>query len=723
MSEDFPVLPPDGGEELFFANAWRSGLPQTLGDTSCFNPDAQPNAGENLIVMKLTLRQLTEMFSALYIGAEFCYPEKYLEVIRPLLAATSCPPILEEQECFDYPTYASFMRYAPMNPYVSPDEIPDGYATEPFIVNGENGNSVPNYEHFDVLVPSAAITLDLNWFETLNGQLPTIEIMVQGAGTALVKMLTLAQGGLAVITLDNPPDLLDIIGGIVTSGENIIDLNQDLVSLPPETAQELVFPVEITGSGLHTIYIVFLPILDDSLIPVRFGGGFRGVTLCDFIPDGTMGITNLRFVNCNLEQQIDGVWSVVNGWEDWLDCVPSGGGGGMAAIDFDVQRTAFSPDQTFTNTAFANFADGIANFNLTAKGTMALVICDNISASNGVAANEAAFRLTLGGNVGLNSLMEASVTGTAAREIQVCNYWDGLTVGASYQIRLQRKTNAGTATLQAESPLNWTIIWANDASQLFVEDIRIVGRELQKKIGGAWITVTDSLATILNGIETIANNAAAAAAAAQASANSAQNTANGAVTVNNQQNVRLNNLEADVNQINNVDIPQINLILDNHEARITALENAVSTDNSWAGYKFGNITHAVAAPGLGYSSPTNVFQSSSPAGWLPDAGNQVDIRLTNGMRYGSSVHVRITVEMLVLSNNLFYVSVNDGEEQVMVQSSTSGNHVFAWLNVPAIPTTEMKIVVRNSLSNQSWVLDGVTILFLVINPLTGVILP
>jgi len=232
MSDEiYPIIEPDG-EEIFYQNAWRTEEPQTLGDVECFNFNAQPNEIENLIVMKLTGNQLLEMLSALYIGAEFTYPEKYLEVIRPLLAATACPPILEEQECYEYPSYASFMRYTPVNPYIEPDLVPDGYETQPFLVNGENGNDIPNYEHFDVIVPSSAITLDINWFSSISGQLPTIEILVQGAGKAFLKMLTTAGGGLAVITLDNPPDLLDIIAGIVTSSENIIDLNQDLVSLP-----------------------------------------------------------------------------------------------------------------------------------------------------------------------------------------------------------------------------------------------------------------------------------------------------------------------------------------------------------------------------------------------------------------------------------------------------------------------------------------------------------
>jgi len=144
---------------------------------------------------------------------------------------------------------------------------------------------------------------------------------------------------------------------------------------------------------------------------------------------------------------------------------------------------------------------------------------------------------------------------------------------------------------------------------------------------------------------------------------------------------------------------------------------------SWAGYKFGQITHIFSAPSFGYYSPSNVYQESAPIGWLPDGSNQVEIRLTNGMRYGAAVHARVTAAVHGGSGYLFYCSVNDGDEQQMVQSSTSGNNHFAWLNIPTDNTTEMKIVVRNALGGAIWTQTGVTLLFLVINPLTGVLLP
>lgn len=669
----YPIIEPDG-EELFFQNAWRSDLPQTLGDTECFDFNAQPNEDENLIVMKLTGVQLVEMLSALYIGAEFVYPEKFLEVIRPLLGATSCPPLLSEQECVEYPTYASFMRYSPMSPYVNPNEIPTGYETEPFLANGENGVNLPNYEHFDVIVPNTAITFDVDWFSSISGQLPTIEIVVQGAGQALIKMLTLAQGGLAVITVDNPPDLLDIIGGVVTGAENIIDLNQDLVSLPPETAQEIIFPLDIVGSGLHTIYIVFLPILDDSLIPLRFGGGFRGVQLCNFVAQGESGLQNLRFLNCNLEQQnTDGSWSIVQGWEDWLDCIPTNGGGGGGGALLKTTHFTFDISSSVTNSTTTPQTAFSLGHVLTYPN--AIVIWNNVQAFNSASGIDGNFRAQLDNVNGQGNLV--SIRGTAARELTIVDTFLNKAVGASlsFQLKFWTSTTPNTITASSQADVELTIIEFASAEDLYVEDVRIFGRELQKKIGGAWITVSDSLAAILNGIETIANNASLAASAAQSSANNALSVANGAVTVNNTQNTRLNNAETAIYDLE-VDAASQAVSLANHEVRIDALEAAIltgvqkwetlydfmSSDNGWSGNPY--------VGGSGFQ-----FGAGLP---LALAKNSITVFDSRVEMIEVEISVHNAIEDFIIS---FPISSNEGTIRL-----SSGGFTLNWLSVPALTT-------------------------------------
>lgn len=593
MSTPYPEYSPDGQEKLLYPNAWRGEQEQTVEGADCFAPFVSLNPTENLIVLNLTEQEYLEMFSALYAGAEFTYPEKYLQIIANFLKGIHCPPELEEQECYDYSTYASFMRYTPTNPYITPDEVPEGYETQPFIVNGENGNDIPNYEHFDVIVPNAAITLDIDWWTTIAGQLPTIEIMVQGEGKAFIKMLTLPNGGLAVITVDNPPDLLDIIAGIVTAGENIIDLNQDLVSLPPETAQELIFPLDIAGSGLHTIYIVFLPILDDSFIPIRFGGGFRGVQLCDFVEQPEMGITNLRVEDCNLEQQIDGEWTVVEGWEDFLAfCLPSGGGGGVAAFKTTTYDIELGANQDTTSTSMVQAAATVQSHQYTYSNALIFAECQLLNTNAGA---NAFFQVRNNGALSAAGGIQR-VGGNVGEVLYVSAGFTGLDKVNPSNISIYFRASANTARIGTGSRVLYTILEYEDASDLesmFVQDIDYAGGILRKKIDGSWFNVVD-IAALLAPIQTTANNAAAAAAAAQTTANSA-------VTVNNSQNSAITILDSRLDSIETLDLPQINLTLADHSSRIAALEAAVGANEVWSReYDFQTSNHGWAATSATY---------------------------------------------------------------------------------------------------------------------------
>jgi hypothetical protein len=228
--------------------------------------------------------------------------------------------------------------------------------------------------------------------------------------------------------------------------------------------------------------------------------------------------------------------------------------------------------------------------------------------------------------------------------------------------------------MNMNSDLVWTVLEFDDISQLFVEDIRIQGRELQKKIGGAWITVTDSLATILNQIEAIANNAAAAAAAAQSTANAAQTTANGAVTVNNTQNTRLNNLESDVNQLINIDIPQINLTLNSLDARVDSLESRVNEldfGGAWA------WIHDFTA-GAYYTAASGSY--SAGVGWVSSGGL---LNLTYGavqIVENQITHVEFELQVTSGSATLEW-SLDDGVSWMFVPSGPPGTYK-GWARVP-----------------------------------------
>lgn len=321
----YPQYEEDGEEFIHFPNIWRDITPQPMVGADCFLPFANINNGMNRFVMDITGSDFRKMFSALMNGSQFTYPDEWMQIIINFLRMVHCPIDFEE-ECQEYPTYTPIIQYAPMNPFMNPDEVPAGYLVPPFVfVSEENIAEYGDYEIGDVIVPIDAITLDLDWFETLDGQLPTITINVEGEGKISLKLLTVPFGGVAIITLDNPPDLLDILAGIITGSDNILDVNRDIVSIPPETTEHISYEIEVTGAGMHTVYIVFLPVLDDSLIPVRFGGGLRSIELCEFGEFTMPYVEDVKWDDNEfmLMQRKMGIYEPVTDFQLFLDYIDS----------------------------------------------------------------------------------------------------------------------------------------------------------------------------------------------------------------------------------------------------------------------------------------------------------------------------------------------------------------------------------------------------------------
>lgn len=315
--EDFPIYDDDGVEELGFMNEWRGEEPQEIdnvGDGN--NPHVVLIPDMNLLTLRLTEDEFIEILSSIYVGAEFAYPEKYLQILFNFLNGVQSPALLGA-ECLNYPTYAPFILYPLQNPYTQPDLIPDGYLIPPMVqVNEENHAEYSDYELNDIVVVFNSFPLDTGWLDDIHEDLPSVLIKLEGEGTVEIKLLNVPLGGMAIVTLDNPPNLVDILAGIITGADNIIELNLDTLSVPPETAQERIFELEVVGSGLHTVYIVFFPIIDDSLIPVRFGGGFRGVEVCGFEEIVDMGITDIMFdPTFRLKKLVLGEWEDIEGGE------------------------------------------------------------------------------------------------------------------------------------------------------------------------------------------------------------------------------------------------------------------------------------------------------------------------------------------------------------------------------------------------------------------------
>jgi hypothetical protein len=237
------------------------------------------------------------------------------------------PEFPTESDCDNYLLSAPFVSFYPQNPYNQPDYVPPYYLVPPFMVNDElEYPEIFGYLATDIFVPPAAINIDPIDLITLN--LPRVEVKVRGSGQVEIDLLAVPLGGYLVTKVGSMPNIGDIIiGGVIETGVQIIDLNNDDVSIPPESnvliSEEFNIEAE-TPETITTIYMVFIPKIDDALIPLAFGGGIRQIGLCGFEGEGGLvGLEDIRFNSeiCFLEKRIAGEWLPVEGWEDLAACL------------------------------------------------------------------------------------------------------------------------------------------------------------------------------------------------------------------------------------------------------------------------------------------------------------------------------------------------------------------------------------------------------------------
>lgn len=190
------------------------------------------------------------------------------------------------------------ITYEPQDPHTEPDLIPDGYLMPPFWVFGEvlpefitdwfGGliEELTGYNLTDVLLTIGSFPILADWFDIADFALPQIAIETSGIGEIEIHLLAVPFGGRALITLDEQPSLADIVSGLWNDSDSMVDTVLDVTSIPPETATEIIIERSVTEAGTHTFYVTFIPVVDDELIPLGFGGGLRSVVWCgDILPE------------------------------------------------------------------------------------------------------------------------------------------------------------------------------------------------------------------------------------------------------------------------------------------------------------------------------------------------------------------------------------------------------------------------------------------------------
>jgi len=217
------------------------------------------------------------------------------ELMTRLMSPVDCAE-QEIDNCLEYANNVSFLSYTPQNPHTEPDLVPDGYPNQPFFkfgsivpeflpewlegLVGDWLTDMTGYEENDVLTVINSFPIFANWQELITSGLPRITIAFSGIGIVQIKLLLVPFGGRALISIDVEPNLADILENLFEGNIRSVELERDLSSIPMETDSDHIEEIVFTEDIEHTIYITFLPVVDATLLPLKYGGGIRSITFC-----------------------------------------------------------------------------------------------------------------------------------------------------------------------------------------------------------------------------------------------------------------------------------------------------------------------------------------------------------------------------------------------------------------------------------------------------------
>jgi hypothetical protein len=228
--------------------------------------------------------------------------------------------------CGDIWPDSSIIEYNPQDPFRQPGYVPPGYIQPPFYVvtsamlpilflGAQVGDVLTGYLSIPVTTPS------------IGQGLARFRVNVTGKGRMNIHLINVPSGGSALITQDDNPFTA-----------RFVELNKDLVSIPPETIGIIIVEAVFDTPGPHHVDVTFIPRFNDELIFAAYGGGVRKIELCGFdefeLPPGTPGatpgpffevdddMTQMRQNGCKLEVLCtDGTWSTIY---DPTNCIATG---------------------------------------------------------------------------------------------------------------------------------------------------------------------------------------------------------------------------------------------------------------------------------------------------------------------------------------------------------------------------------------------------------------
>lgn len=208
----------------------------------------------------------------------------------------------EDTGCIDFQPRTPIITWEPQNPFTEPDLIPAGYILPPFyeITPASIGDFI-GYEIGDVLTDILRFPAGTGVITEPESGWARFRITVVGIGIVDIKFLNVPLGGYVLVTQDDDP---------LTA--YFVELNLDLVALPPENNFVVGHERRFTTDGEHHIDVTFVPRFNDETPAVFYGGGIRQITLCGF---ETMAFDIRQDPErmCIIQKTVDG--------ETWVDAV------------------------------------------------------------------------------------------------------------------------------------------------------------------------------------------------------------------------------------------------------------------------------------------------------------------------------------------------------------------------------------------------------------------
>lgn len=210
---------------------------------------------------------------------------------------------LDDGGCVEYDNTAPFIQYFPNDPRYTPDLVPEGYNSPPWYFATAASNVAYGTQDGDIVT-------SLDRFPP--GSLPTIipasglprcriNVNFGSAGTVRVYLRNMVAGSLIQSTVDD--DILTL---------NFFDVTKDLLSVPAETGQEVIYEHTFETPGQHHIDLIVVSMVNDQIPFLFHGGAVFKVEICGGLPV-VPTITDIRLTGCGLEVQYDGQpeWELV----------------------------------------------------------------------------------------------------------------------------------------------------------------------------------------------------------------------------------------------------------------------------------------------------------------------------------------------------------------------------------------------------------------------------